>query len=383
MSIMNMQFKGVRTWLGSALILGGMCMQTAAQETNPCPLPQAEIDEVGRTVTAFMAKHKIPGLSIAIVAEGELAWSNGYGMADVENSVPAKATTAYRSASIGKTMTATAAMQLAESGKLDLNTDIRDYCPAFPPKQWKVTSINLLTHTSGIRHYGGPKDQEEQNSSVHYPSVVEALTPFRDDPLLFEPGTKYLYSTYGFDTLGCVIQGAAKVAFLTYMSTHVWAPAGMTATRDDDPSAIIPNRAAKYTLARGELRNAPMIDMSNRLPAGGYITTAVDLARFAQAVLGGRLLKQETFQRMIIPTKLPSGESVEYGLGWGMELEAWHGDTYVFHGGSSPGESGYLVVMPHHRFAVAFLTNLDDVSGRELLAEDVTRIVLGFGPRKE
>jgi serine beta-lactamase-like protein LACTB len=383
MSIMKMQFKGLRVWLGSALILGGMCMQTPAQEASPPQFPQAEIDEVGRTVTIFMAKHKIPGLSIAIVAEGELAWSNGYGVADVENSVPAKSTTAYRSASIGKTMTATAAMQLVESGKLDLNADIRDYCPAFPSKQWKITSLNLLTHTSGIRHYGGPKDQEEQNSSVHYPSVADALTPFKDDPLLFEPGTKYLYSTYGFDVLGCVIQGVAKVPFLTYMSTHVWGPSGMKATRDDDPSAIIPNRAAKYTFVGNELRNAPMIDMSNRLPAGGYITTAVDLARFAQAILGDRLLKRETFQRMIVPTKLPSGESVEYGLGWAMELEAWHGDTYVFHGGSSPGESGFLVLMPRHRFAVAFLTNLDGVLDRELLAEDVTRIVLGFGPRKE
>lgn len=378
-----MQCKAVRAWLGSVLILGAMCMPTAAQETNPPQLQQAQIDEIGRTVSAFMAKHKIPGLSIAIVAEGELAWSNGYGMADVENSVPAKATTAYRTASIGKTMTATAAMQLAESGKLDLNADIRDYCPAFPPKQWKITPLNLLSHTSGIRHYGGPRDKQEQNSSVHYPSVVEALTPFKDDPLLFEPGTKYLYSTYGFDTLGCVIQGAAKVPFLTYMSTHVWGPSGMKATRDDDPSAIIPNRAAKYTLASDELRNAPMIDMSNRLPAGGYITTAVDLAKFAQAVFGNRLLKPETFQRMITPTRLPSGEPVGYGLGWGVELEAWHDDTYVFHGGSSPGESGFIVLMPRHRFAVAFLANLDDVSDRELLAEDVTRIVLDFGPRKE
>ena len=126
-----------------------------------------------------------------------------------------------------------------------------------------------------------------------------------------------------------------------------------------------------------------MIDMSNRLPAGGYITTAVDLANFAQAVLDDRLLKRETFQRMIVPTKLPSGERVGYGLGWGLELEPWHDDTYMFHGGSSPGESGFIVLMPRHRFAVAFLTNLDDVSDRELLAEDVTRIVLGFGPRKE
>jgi len=120
---MKMFWKSARLWSGSAFIFGAICVQATAQETNPPRLPQAEIDEIGRTVTAFMAKHKMPGLSIAIVADGEIVWSDGYGMADVENSVPAKATTAYRTASIGKTMTATAAMQLAESGKLDLNSD--------------------------------------------------------------------------------------------------------------------------------------------------------------------------------------------------------------------------------------------------------------------
>src|SRR5258708_38229109 len=148
-------------------------------------LSRTTIDAVQRLLTAYIAAHGVPGLSVAIVTEGRLSWSNGYGMADAENRVPAKATTAYRSASIGKTMTATAAMQLVESGKLDLNADLRGYCPAFPEKQWRITPINLLTHTSGIRHYGSPKDQEEQNSSVHYRSVEDALAPFKQDPLLF------------------------------------------------------------------------------------------------------------------------------------------------------------------------------------------------------
>jgi len=255
-------------------------------------LPSEKIAGIEKLVAAFISKNDVPGLSIAVVVDGQLAWSKGYGFADIENRVPATATTAYRSASIGKTMTATAAMLLVEEGKLDLEADIRQYCPAFPPKQWPITSRNLLSHTSGIRHYGGPRAQEEQFSTVHYNTVPAALAPFKDDPLLFEPGTKYQYSTYGYDVLGCVIEGASQTSFLTFMRAHVWEPAGMVATRDDDPAAIVPNRAAKYTRVEGQLRNAPMIDMSNRLPAGGYLTTVDDLARFAEALLAGRLVNQ-------------------------------------------------------------------------------------------
>ena len=344
-------------------------------------LPQAKIEGVERLITAFMSSNEVPGLSIAIVADGELKWAQGFGLADVENFVPAKATTMYRSASIGKTMTATAAMRLEEEGKLALDADIRDHCPAFPAKQWRITPWNLLTHTSGIRHYGGPNDQAENYSVTHYASVAAAMEPFKNDPLLFEPGTKYQYSTYGFDVLGCVIEGASGLPFLAAMRKLVWDPAGMTATRDDDPAAIIPNRAAKYRRTDGKLQNAPMIDMSNRLPAGGYLTTAVDLAKFAQALMAGKLVRNQTLHRMITPANLADGQVIAYGLGWGVEIEQWHGDRWAFHGGSSPGASGFLVMMPEHRFAVVYLTNLEDLSGRSELAEDIARLILDFKPR--
>jgi len=365
----------MRRLLAAALVIACFPLHAAG-------IAQPKLDEVERLVKAFMALNKIPGLSIAIVADGTVQWSKGYGLADVENSVPATPETLYRSASIGKTMTATAAMRLVEQQKLDLRADIRDSCPAFPAKPWRITPWNLLTHTSGIRHYGGPRDLQEQFSTEHYASVAAALAPFKDDPLLFEPGTKMLYSTYGFDVLGCVIEGAAKTPFLTAMRGLVWGPANMTATRDDDPSAIVVHRAAKYTFVEERLQNAPAIDMSNRLPAGGYLTTAVDLARFIEVLLGGRLVKQSTLDTMTTPATLPSGERVPYGLGWGVETEEWHGDRWVYHGGSSPGASGFLAMMPKHRFGVVFLTNLENLRGRAELAEDIARVVLDFGPRK-
>src|SRR5271154_1151509 len=98
-------------------------------------LSKAQIDQIERLLTAYMAKAEIPGLSIAVVRAGKLVWSTGYGFADLENHVPAKASTAYRTASIGKTITATAALHLVEEGKLDLDQPIQRYCPAFPVKQ--------------------------------------------------------------------------------------------------------------------------------------------------------------------------------------------------------------------------------------------------------
>jgi CubicO group peptidase (beta-lactamase class C family) len=347
-------------------------------------LPASQVRQIDALVTAFMARNQVPGLSMAVVKDGRLIWSKGYGMADMENRVPCGPTTVYRSGSMGKPMVATAALRLVEEGKLDLDADIRGSCPAYPAKPWKITARNLLQHTSGIRHYGGPHDDQEQYSAVHYASVPAALAPFKDDSLLFEPGSRHLYSSYGFDVLGCVIEGAAGVPFLDVMRSRVWDPAGMRATREDDPAAIVPRRAAGYALTDGKLRRARMADMSNRIAAGCFLTTAEDLAAFAVAMIENRLVKPETFRRMTTPLKLPNGDIIEYGMGWGVETELWHDDQYLFHGGSSPGVSGFFAIMPKHRCAVLYLTNLEDIPGqaRGDLGEDVTRVVLRFGARK-
>ena len=352
---------------------------SAAPAGAAAALPPAKAARIDELVAAYLAKNQVPGLSIAVVADGALAWTNAYGLADVENAVPARPSTRYRSASIGKVLTATAAMRLVEEGRLDLDADARRYCTAFPAKRWPVTARHLLSHTSGIRHYGGPNDRAEQLSTVHYATVPESLAPFRDDPLEFEPGTRWGYSTYGYGVLGCAMEGAAGVPFLEVMRTRVFAPAGMAATRDDDPAAIVAERAANYSLVDGDIRNAPAIDMSNRLAAGGYLTTVVDLARFVEALLAGRLVRPATFESMTRPTVLASGERVPYGFGWGLELEQWHDDDWVFHGGSSPGASGFLAVMARHRFGVVFLANRDGLPERSELAAEIARVVLDFG----
>jgi len=364
----------------SALLLCvvvGAGFRAACQETKPRLSPDA-IRRIEQAIDSFRSRRGIPGMSVAVVADAELVWAGGFGQSDLEHEVSAKAQTAYRTASIGKTMTATAAMRLVEAGRLDLDADIRKYCPAFPAKAWPITAGHLLAHTSGIRHYGGPRDRAEQLSTEHYASVVDALAVFKNDSLLFRPGSRYQYSTYGYNVLGCVIEGAAGERFMAYMTRVVFEPSGMRSTRDDDPATIIPGRARGYRREpNGELRNSYWVDMSSKLPAGGYITTVEDLARFAIALLRGTIIREETWKRMMVPPTGPDGKPLDsgYGLGWGVDAGVRGPELY--HGGQTPQVSGMLEILPDRRFAVAMLMNLEGVSDRRELTRAIAEIVLG------
>lgn len=198
-------------------------------------------------VTSYVSDHHVPGLSVAVIDRGRVILTKGYGLADVENSVPATADTIYRIASISKSITATAAMKLVEAGKLDLDAPIQRYCQDFPKKPWPITARELLSHQSGIRDY---RNEEESINTRHYASIKEALTQFASDPLEFEPGTKMQYTSYGYIVLGCVIEGASGTSYDRYMHQAIFEPALMPATRLDDVFAIIPHRARGYRVVR-------------------------------------------------------------------------------------------------------------------------------------
>src|SRR5882724_10079363 len=135
-------------------------------------VPASVLRRADSVVVAFMAAHHLPGLSVAIGLDRRVVWSKGYGLADVEDSVPVTRSSMFRTASIGKPMTATAVMQLWEQGKLDLDAPVQQYCRAFPPKRWPVTTRQLLAHRSGIRD----KTPEEETNYRHYDSIEAALT---------------------------------------------------------------------------------------------------------------------------------------------------------------------------------------------------------------
>jgi CubicO group peptidase (beta-lactamase class C family) len=325
-----------------------------AQET----LPTAIQSQVDRLAGEAMKSLKEPSLAIAVVAHGNLVLAKGYGVADVENNVSASADIVYRIASLSKSLTATAAMRLVEEHKLDLDAPIQKYCPAFPTKQWPISVRELLTHQSGIRHY---KDDEESINTRHYTSINEALAQdFTKDPLLFEPGTKFSYTSYGYVVLGCVMEGASGMTYPAYMKQSLFAPAGMTSTRLDDVFAIIPHRARGYSIdMAGNLQNAILLDISNKPPGSGVNSTARDLGRFMVALYGGRLVTPVTWTQMIIPAKTRDGKPTIYGYGWfvGGPVSTYHGLREVGHGGDVQGFASVLYALPEKKFAVIVLSN--------------------------
>lgn len=337
-----------------------------------------QVEAVRALITALMSSERAPGASFAISLNGRLVWTEGFGLADVENSVPATSETAYRSASMGKPMTATAAMQLAEQGKLDLDAPIQRYCPRFPEKPWPITTRELLSHTSGLRE---PNESSELYNTKHYDRVADALTIFAQDPLTMEPGADFRYTTWGYVLLGCVLEGVTGEEYRAIMKRAIFDPAGMASTREDDPRAIVPNRARGYVLHEGILENSGWADMSSKLPAGGWVTTAPDLVRFMIAWMDGKYVSPQTEALMLTPYVLPRNRGTVDGFGLGWFLDDFHGLRAGLHGGGTPQVSGIAYFVPEKRFAVAGVFNLQDIAGakRVALAKAIAEAVLSMG----
>src|SRR5260370_2472181 len=159
-----------------------------------------------------------------------------------------------------------AVLQLVEYGKIDLDAPIQKYLPDLPSKPRSVTARQLLGHLGGIRHY---KDATESYTTHHYGSLTEALSVFKDDPLLYEPGSKYTYTTFGFVLLGAIVERASGLPYLDYMQQNVFRPAGMTTIQDDSVYRVIQNRTHGYSRAAPPPPpNAALHDTTGNLPGG-------------------------------------------------------------------------------------------------------------------
>ncbi len=337
----------------------------------PAPvLPPAAIRQIGHIITAQMLGAKISGLTVAVGPRTRLTWVEGFGTADLENSVAAAPQTVYRIGSISKPITAVAVMQLAERGRLDLDAPVQKYVPSFPAKPWPITVRQLLAHLSGIRHY---RSEEEVDSTRHYTNLLDPLRAFADEPLLFEPGISYGYSTYGYDLLGAVVEAVSGMRFLDYLRTNVLAPARMEHTGEDNVFRIVPHRAHGYRLnLDGHIENCALVDTSNKIPGGGLLSTAGDLIRFAGALERGDLVKPATRDRMFEPQRTRDGRPVPYGLGWA--VVDLNGKRWTLHPGIQQGASACLLVCPARGLSVAVLANLEAVD-MELLAVRIAEIV--------
>jgi CubicO group peptidase (beta-lactamase class C family) len=334
----------------------------------------AAVERASEVVQAHREELGIPGISAAVAIDGTIVWSAGFGYADLENRVPARGTTLYRVGSVSKPLTATAVVQLALDGRLDLDAPVQRYVPSFPEKEHPVTTRLLAGHLAGIRHYRGNESVAE--GQRHYDDVVEALAIFGEDPLLFAPGERYSYSSYGWNLISAVVQGAAGQDFLSYMQSNVFEPLGMIHTYADDPRRIIPDRTRFYEVSDGRLRNAPFVDNSYKWAGGGFIASVEDLVRFGSAHLRPGFLPQEGLELLFTSQRTNGGEQIGYGIGWrvGSFGELFAEDSPVrggdlaplrvmHHGGSSVGGRAFLLLVPERRMVVALLVNYSRFGG--------------------
>jgi len=343
-----------------------------AQQKSLSPEKRAAIE---KAVSSFMSANSVPGIGAAVVLEGEPVWSAGFGMSDLEDSAPATSSTLFRLGSISKPITATAVMQLWERGKLDLDAPVQKYCPAFPQKEWPITSRQLLGHLGGIRHYNPDgKGDIADDSARHFATMEESLQIFAADPLVAKPGTEFHYSTYGYTLLGCVLEGAAGEKFVDFVRKNIFQPAGMDQTRDDDFFAIVPHRTRWYHKDKsGVVRNAGVLDSSYKIPGGGLISSADDMARFEAAILADKLMQRATRDLMWTNLQPAEGKPTHYALGWFVAEK--FGLRTAGHTGGQQGTDTAFLVVPDRRAGVVILANIDNVN-TNLLADEILKIVL-------
>jgi len=293
---------------------------------------------------------KAPSISASVAVRGEVVFSATVGLANAGKAVPATSETIYRIASTSKALTAVAILQLVDQGLLTLDDDVRKYVPEFPEKKWPITVGNVLSHTSGIRHY---REGETSRKSTHYDSVADAIGEFKDDSLLFEPGTQYGYTTFGYTLLQGVIERASGMTYREYMRERVWRPAGMTHTDLEVKGDLYPLRAAGYRMDADRIGEVGFDDVSFKYAGGGMISSTDDLVKFCMSLCGSTLLPDSLRNLMFTELVVEPGVS----LAWGSRMDERTGSRRVWHPGRSNGFESYLLFYPEEQVAVAVLTN--------------------------
>lgn len=358
----------LRTAYGLALSLV-LLLPVSAQKM--LLLPKEAVAEMEKLAREAMTRSGTPALSVSAGKQGEVLWSKAYGLADVELGAPAGNETRFRTASIAKSMTAVAVVQLAEAGKIDLDGDIAAYVPEWKGKPSGTTVRRLLGHLGGIRHYKGGG---ESAGTAFYPTLAASLELFAGDPLVHEPGSKYRYTTYGYTLLGRAVETASGMSFREYMAGRVWGPASMKHTGIDDQRLVVKGRAKGYSkmtedlwkslpadwqgiVAPGDVVNAALHDTSMKIPGGGMLTTSSDLVRFGLALLGGGLVSKESAELLWTPLEDGSGTSTNYGLGFGID-RASEG-RIVQHSGGQAGASSMFMLDRESGAVVGVMANMD------------------------
>lgn len=300
------------------------------------------------------------GAASGVAQKGKLIWKGGAGWSDRKNNIPADGNMLHRTASIAKPMTAVAILQLVEKEKIDLDVPIQTYLPEFPVKpEGDITTRHLLYNISGIKPY---KNNMEGMPKKHYPTLLDAIATFQDRDLAFEPGTDYLYTTYGYVVLGAIIEKVSEQNYGDYMQENIWSKVNMKNTSLEIKGQEYANKAKLYHKLKNKFLSAPNTNLSLKYPGGGIQSTVEDLLNFGHAILNNELISAETFEMMITDSgKKKQGNP--YGMGWFLYGEHPEYGRLIGHSGSQSGTSTQLMILLDQGIVAATLSNTSGVWG--------------------
>jgi D-alanyl-D-alanine carboxypeptidase len=306
-------------------------------------------DQVDDYVKLQMERQRIPGVSLAVVKDGQIVKLQSYGLANIELNVAASSDTVYKIGSLSKPFIATGVMLLAADGKLALTDEIVKFLDGAPDGWNRITVQQVLSHSSGLARDAPGFDplKLQRDADVIRSAYGVALA--------FSPGERWQYSNLGYFVLAEIISKASGKAWPEFLAERVFRPLGMAATRVTDMTAIVPNRASGYVVRNGRYQNAPLL-LAVR-PSGALLSNVTDLLRWDAALSNESVLPQSTLEAMWTPAKPTNGETARYGLGW--QLDGEGNDRMIHHPGSIAGFQADYVRFPEYKLSVIVLANQD------------------------
>lgn len=316
-----------------------------------CVAQNGVTTKVDEYMKAEMKTQQIPGVSLAVIKDGQIILAKGYGLANVEHQIPVRPETIFQSGSMGKQFTATAVMLLMEDGKLAVDDKISKYFLNTPESWQNITIRHLLTHTSGMTDYPRDFDFRRDYTEDELYERAKAI------PLAFQPGEKWSYSNLGYVMLGILIHKVSGKFYGDFLQERVFKPLDMSTARVISEADIIPNRAAGYRLDRdNQLKNQNWVSPSLNTTADGALYMNVyDMAKWDAALYTEKLLKRSSLEQMWTPVKLNDGKTHPYGFGWAIGEVKGH--RYVQHGGAWQGFKAQIIRYLDDKFTVVLFAN--------------------------
>lgn len=293
-----------------------------------------------------------PGGVELVTRDGHVVRSTAFGLADLEQSTPLRLDSVFRIASLTKQFTAVATLRLVEDGALSLDDTLALRLPDCPAPWRPITIRQLLGHTSGLSGDMSPvlRRLREDLSPAQLVALHAAIA------LASPPGTRFEYANLNYWILGLVIESASATPYAEFVHDRVLVPAGLSSTRIGSWTTLIRHRARGYRKAPdGEYQNAAYFSSELGYAAGGFVSTAGDLAKWYDALGRGAIVSRDLLELAWIPTLLPNGENTGYGLGWYVTTVAGH--RAIHHGGSTFGFRSYVFWVPALKIFAAVLEN--------------------------